>query len=179
MKKLIIAIVAILAVCASADAQNIKDIGSRLKRHAEWQVQSSVESSVNRKVDDAVGKAIDKAEEKARNKKAEKDAQWKCPSCGKKNTGNFCVNCGAQKPLPKVEGWTCTKCGTSGNKGKFCANCGNAQPGADGTGTAAEGTTEGAAASTAASGTWRCPECDYAGNTGSTCNECGAAKPKK
>ncbi|MDY5805244.1 MAG: virion core protein, partial [Oscillospiraceae bacterium] len=44
--------------------------------------------------------------------------EWTC-SCGAKNTGKFCSNCG--KPAPASE-WTCA-CGAV-NKGKFCSNCG-------------------------------------------------------
>lgn len=76
---------------------------------------------------------------------------WKC-ACGTTVTGNFCPNCGAKKPEPKLEpgawkcscgatvtgnfcpecgskrpaedeGWTCS-CGAV-NKGKFCTNCGD------------------------------------------------------
>ena len=45
---------------------------------------------------------------------------WTC-SCGTKNTGKFCANCGKPKPADEGE-WTCS-CGTK-NTGKFCANCG-------------------------------------------------------
>ena len=48
--------------------------------------------------------------------------EWTC-SCGAKNTGKFCVECG--KPQPAA-GWTCS-CGTV-NKGKFCSNCGAKKP---------------------------------------------------
>ena len=44
--------------------------------------------------------------------------EWTC-SCGAKNTGKFCSECG--KPAPAGE-WTCD-CGTK-NSGKFCSNCG-------------------------------------------------------
>ncbi len=44
---------------------------------------------------------------------------WTC-SCGNVNTGNFCPNCGAQRP---AAGWTCS-CGTV-NTGNFCTNCGS------------------------------------------------------
>lgn len=47
---------------------------------------------------------------------------WKC-SCGAENTGKFCAECGAPKP---VEGWVCA-CG-SVNKGKFCPECGAKKP---------------------------------------------------
>ena len=46
---------------------------------------------------------------------------WTC-ACGTVNTGNFCSNCGSQKPQPAT--WTCPKCGHQGNTGKFCSNCG-------------------------------------------------------
>ncbi len=46
-------------------------------------------------------------------------AIWKC-SCGKQdNTGKFCSECGAQKP---ISAWKCS-CGTI-NDGKFCSECG-------------------------------------------------------
>ena len=49
---------------------------------------------------------------------------WTC-SCGTKNEGNFCHECGAGKP----QGWKCT-CG-SVNKGKFCPQCGSKKPAAE------------------------------------------------
>lgn len=49
---------------------------------------------------------------------------WNC-TCGKTgNTGKFCGECGAQKPV--AEGWTCS-CGAV-NKGKFCPECGAKKP---------------------------------------------------
>lgn len=50
---------------------------------------------------------------------------WDC-SCGQTgNTGKFCVNCGAKKPV--LDGfWVCS-CGTK-NKGKFCMECGAKKP---------------------------------------------------
>lgn len=47
--------------------------------------------------------------------------EWSC-SCGTKNTGRFCVECGK----PKVVGWLCS-CGNT-NKGKFCSECGKPKP---------------------------------------------------
>ena len=50
---------------------------------------------------------------------------WTC-ACGMAgNTGKFCQECGAPKPIPE-EGWTCS-CGTV-NKGKFCTECGAKKP---------------------------------------------------
>ncbi len=52
-------------------------------------------------------------------------AGWTC-SCGKSgNTGKFCTECGAPKPVA-AEGWTCA-CGAV-NKGKFCSECGKPKP---------------------------------------------------
>ncbi len=52
---------------------------------------------------------------------------WTCAKCGQTgNTGKFCSNCGA--PKPEEGGWTCAKCGQTGNTGKFCSNCGAAKP---------------------------------------------------
>jgi membrane protease subunit (stomatin/prohibitin family) len=47
---------------------------------------------------------------------------WTC-SCGNVNTGNFCPNCGSQRP---AAGWTCS-CGNV-NTGNFCTNCGSPKP---------------------------------------------------
>lgn len=47
---------------------------------------------------------------------------WTC-SCGAKNTGKFCIQCGK----PKDDGgWSCS-CGAK-NTGKFCAQCGKPKP---------------------------------------------------
>ena len=49
---------------------------------------------------------------------------WTC-SCGKTgNTGKFCGECGAPKPV--ADGWVCS-CGAV-NKGKFCSECGSKKP---------------------------------------------------
>ena len=55
---------------------------------------------------------------------APKANTWKC-ACGAENTGKFCAECGAPKPVEKV-GWTCA-CGAV-NKGKFCSECGAKKP---------------------------------------------------
>ncbi len=47
---------------------------------------------------------------------------WTC-TCGNVNTGNFCPNCGSQRP---AAGWTCS-CGNV-NTGNFCTNCGSPKP---------------------------------------------------
>ncbi len=51
-------------------------------------------------------------------------ASWTC-SCGARNTGKFCVECGSPKPAPQA-GWTCS-CGAV-NQGKFCQECGTKKP---------------------------------------------------
>ncbi|MGI5895941.1 MAG: SPFH domain-containing protein [Oscillospiraceae bacterium] len=50
--------------------------------------------------------------------------EWTC-ACGKKNSGNFCSECG--KPKPEPRGWTCT-CGHQNAKGRFCSECGKPRP---------------------------------------------------
>lgn len=50
---------------------------------------------------------------------------WTCPKCGSTgNNGKFCGQCGA--PKPAENGWTCS-CGAV-NKGKFCSECGAKKP---------------------------------------------------
>ena len=55
------------------------------------------------------------------------DDAWTC-SCGARNTGKFCSECGSPKPapVPAADAWTCS-CGIA-NTGKFCSNCGNPRP---------------------------------------------------
>ena len=50
--------------------------------------------------------------------------EWTCPNCGNVTAGNFCNNCGEQKPN---EEWTCPNCGLKVT-GNFCMNCGTARP---------------------------------------------------
>lgn len=48
--------------------------------------------------------------------------EWKCPKCGRINSGNFCPDCGTKRTL-----WTCPDCGQE-NSSAFCENCGKAKP---------------------------------------------------
>lgn len=57
--------------------------------------------------------------------KSQANAAWEC-ACGCVNTGKFCSNCGAAKPVSNT--WTC-KCGRT-NTSKFCSECGAAKPAA-------------------------------------------------
>ena len=52
------------------------------------------------------------------------DNEWTC-SCGKKNGGKFCSECGKPKPA-EAESWVCG-CGHR-NTGKFCTECGKPKP---------------------------------------------------
>ena len=89
-------------------------------------------------------------EKKKQAAEAEKGA-WVC-SCGTKNTGKFCAECGKPKPADKAE-WICS-CGTK-NTGKFCAECGKPKP----------------------AGGWVCPGCGTKnGDDVKFCPECGKKK---
>ncbi len=70
---------------------------------------------------------------------------WLC-SCGKKNDGKFCSECGK----PKADEWLCS-CGKK-NDGKFCSECGKPKP----------------------EGEWVC-SCGKK-NYGKFCSECGKAR---
>lgn len=74
---------------------------------------------------------------------------WVC-SCGTKNTGKFCQECGAKRP--ESNEWVCS-CGAK-NTGKFCTQCGAKRP---------------------ESGEWVC-SCG-AKNTGRFCTQCGSKRP--
>jgi membrane protease subunit (stomatin/prohibitin family) len=51
------------------------------------------------------------------------NAGWKCPKCGKINTGKFCDECGEKKPEETTA--KCPKCGANVEKNaKFCPECG-------------------------------------------------------
>ncbi|MCH5202901.1 MAG: SPFH domain-containing protein [Oscillospiraceae bacterium] len=63
-------------------------------------------------------------QQQAQQQTAPAQNSWQC-SCGKENTGKFCVECGTPKPVTQ-DGWTCS-CGAV-NKGKFCMECGQKKP---------------------------------------------------
>lgn len=86
----------------------------------------------------------------AQRQAAAEQNSWQC-SCGQKNTGKFCAECGSPKPAPVGE-WTCS-CGHK-NTGKFCAECGSPKP--------------------VSVGEWTC-SCGHK-NTGKFCAECGNPK---
>lgn len=55
---------------------------------------------------------------------------WSC-ACGRTNiTSNFCLDCGAKKPVPQ-NGWTCPSCGASNITSNFCPDCGAKKPAPD------------------------------------------------
>ncbi|WP_374286447.1 SPFH domain-containing protein [Lactococcus sp.] len=71
--------------------------------------------------------AANQSQQQAQQAKQTDENTWMC-SCGSKNTGKFCQNCGKAKPV-SADSWTCS-CGTE-NTGKFCQNCGKAKPATD------------------------------------------------
>ena len=89
---------------------------------------------------------------------------WTCENGHEGNTGKFCTECGAPKPVEEAPAgddgtWTCEN-GHAGNTGKFCTECGAPKPAEED------------------DGTWTC-ENGHEGNTGNFCTECGAPKPVK
>ena len=98
-----------------------------------------------------VANLFDQAQRHAAPAQADSAASaWTC-SCGTRNTGKFCQECGKPQPAPATA-WTCS-CGTT-NTGKFCQECGSPRPQAD--------------------GPWTCG-CG-AQNTGKFCQECGSPR---
>lgn len=63
-------------------------------------------------------------EQAAKRTEVSPGGEWTC-TCGAKNSGKFCSNCGKGKP-EQPEGWTCS-CGQK-NTGNFCSNCGKPKP---------------------------------------------------
>lgn len=85
---------------------------------------------------------------------------WDC-SCGAKGiTGKFCPECGAKRPQPAADTWTCPECGQTGLTTKFCPECGTPRP------------------APKLPLTWDCPACGAKGNSGKFCSECGAKRPE-
>mgnify|MGYP000109698527 CR=1 FL=1 len=83
---------------------------------------------------------------------------WDC-SCGAKGiTGKFCPECGAKRPQPVANTWTCPECGQTGLTTKFCPECGTPRP------------------APKLPLTWDCPACGAKGNSGKFCSECGAKR---
>ena len=80
--------------------------------------------------------------------KEESGDLWTC-SCGAKNKGKFCTECGAQRRT--LSSWVCS-CGAV-NTGKFCSECGKKRPEAK-----------------------KCPSCGWSAKEGENpkfCPECG------
>ena len=58
----------------------------------------------------------------------EEPGSWTCENGHGGNTGKFCSECGAAKPVEEDNGpWTCVN-GHEGNTGKFCTECGSPKP---------------------------------------------------
>ncbi|MGI6178091.1 MAG: SPFH domain-containing protein [Eubacterium sp.] len=72
------------------------------------------------------GQAQQPVSQTARTQQASQaSAEWVCPKCGTRNTGNFCGQCGTARPAPAE--WVCPKCGAR-NTGNFCIQCGEKKP---------------------------------------------------
>ena len=99
----------------------------------------------------AAASASNQAQMQQQAQKAQQEG-WVC-SCGHRNTGKFCAECGKPKPAEN-DGWACPQCGHR-NTGKFCSECGTPKPAGD----------------------WFCPECGHKNAAGTKfCPECGHKK---
>ena len=53
---------------------------------------------------------------------------WRCPTCGKRNRGRFCPDCGTAKPRGELQ-YVCDKCGWTpddpAHPPRFCPECGD------------------------------------------------------
>ncbi len=92
---------------------------------------------------------------RAEAERAAAEGAWVC-ACGSKNSGNFCANCGKQKPI-SIVAWKC-ECGAE-NSGKFCSECGKPKPQA------------------VENKDWFCTQCGKK-NSGKFCAECGTKRPE-
>lgn len=64
------------------------------------------------------------------NSQAEKSG-WVCANCSNQNNeGNFCQECGEEKPTNNKDTWKCKECGATAT-GKFCQECGASKTGKD------------------------------------------------
>ena len=144
MKKIIFAVVAMVLFSVNADAQAFMN---RLQNAAKNAAENAAENAVERNVDRKVNEGVDNAFEGNKRDKSEK--------AEKKTNKSDDVNSSSE-----VSGWTCEKCGFSGNAGKFCNECGEKKPEAK------------------ADNGWTCEKCGANGNTGKFCNECGEKKPE-
>lgn len=101
-----------------AGIQGLYEMGQQQNMQAGMQGQGSYAGQSNPPAQQGAGAAAGGASHSD-------TAGWTC-SCGKSgNTGKFCTECGASKPVA-AEGWTCA-CGAV-NKGKFCSECGRPKP---------------------------------------------------
>lgn len=80
-------------------------------------------------------------------------SSWTCPNDATENSGNFCAECGAPRPI--INTWTCPNDATE-NSGNFCTECGSPRP---------------------VDNTWTCPACGTSGLTSAFCHECGSPRP--
>ena len=85
---------------------------------------------------------------------------WDCSFGAKGITGKFCPECGAKRPQPSADTWTCPECGQTGLTTKFCPECGTPRP------------------APKLPLTWNCSACGAKGNSGKFCSECGAKRPE-
>jgi len=119
-----------LLISMAANAQFFNRLLDAAKNTAENAVERQVEKKVEEGVEKIFNPETGEYEEVQQEEQVKPQAQqgWTCPKCGATGqTGKFCTECGAKKPEGDGS-WTCPECGAKGQKGKFCTECGAKKP---------------------------------------------------
>lgn len=114
MKRVIVIIIALSCMCASAQAQSMLErLGQRAKNAMENKIGEKVEEAINNGIDVVTGN-------KQKDKSQTENSQ---PVETAPQTQTVPVSA-----APAQDGWTCPDCGRTGNTGALCEDCGAKNP---------------------------------------------------